>query len=258
MTTALVTGATAGIGAAFARRLAANGYDLVLVARDADRLAATAEDLVHRFGGSVEVLPADLGDAVQLGAVESRLADASRPVDLLVNNAGYGLNKSFVAASADDLATQVAVMVTAVLRLTHAAVPGMVERGSGGLLNVASIAGYMNAGPYSATKAWMLTFSAGLSEELRGTGVTVTALVPGFVRTEFHERAGQDVSGYPDRLWLDADEVAEAGIQAVRAGRSRVIPGTAYKAAAFAAKVLPTALVSRRYYAWRKPHRATD
>jgi short-subunit dehydrogenase len=252
---ALVTGPTSGIGRAFAQRLAARGYDLVLVARDEARLKELADELTTSYAVTCDVLVADLVDRDQLERVEDRLAEGQPPVDLLVNNAGFGLNRPFLEASADALESQVAVMVTAVLRLTRAAVPGMVARGSGGVLNVASVAGLLNAGPYGAAKAWVLTFSAGLGEELRGTGVTITALVPGFVRTEFHQRAGQDVSGFPDWAWLDADAVAAEGVRAVRSGKHRVVPGTAYKAAALAGKLLPATLVGRGYYSWRKPSR---
>ncbi len=204
MPTALITGATAGIGAEFARRLAAQGHDLVLVARDEDRLEATAADLKHRFGGAVAVLPADLADRDQCARVEARLADRDRPVDLLVNNAGFGTGHRFSRGQLADEERQLDVLVRAVLRLSHAAVGGMVERRHGGIVNVSSVAAWTPTGTYSAAKAWVTTFSEGLDAELAGIGVRVVAVAPGFTRTEFHDRAGMDMSSIPDWLWLDA------------------------------------------------------
>ena len=169
MGTALVTGATAGIGLEFARTLAARGHDIVLVARDRTRLEQLADEL-RALRVQVEVLPADLADRSQLATVEARLSDRSRPVEILVNNAGFGVPKRFADADVEDEQAMLDVLVTAVMRLTHAAVPGMVARGTGAILNVSSVAGWITGGTYSAAKAWVTVFSESLSIELAGTG----------------------------------------------------------------------------------------
>jgi short-subunit dehydrogenase len=245
MPTALVTGATAGIGAEFARQLAAQGHDLVLVARDQDRLDLAAAELKHRFGGAVEVLPADLADRDQCARVEARLAAVDRPVDLLVNNAGFGTGRRFTRSRLDDEERQLDVLVRAVLRLSHAAVPGMVERGHGGVVNVSSMAAWLPAGTYAAAKAWVTTFSEGLDAELAGTGVRVVAVAPGFTRTEFHARAGMDMAGVPDWLWLDADQVVRAALAALGTRRTVVVPGRQYRLLAGLARHAPSRLVAR-------------
>jgi hypothetical protein len=243
VTTALVTGATAGIGAAFAERLAADGYDLVLVARDVARLEATAADLRHRFGGAVEVLPADLAERAALARVESRLADRDRPVALLVNNAGFGTGSRFSRGDVADEERQLDVLVRAVLRLSHAAVGGMVERGEGGVVNVSSVAGYLPGGTYGAAKAWVTSFSEGLALELTGTGVHVLAVCPGFVRTEFHQRAGMDVRSIPDVWWLTPEQVVEQALTDLRRGRLVSIAGLHYRALTALARHTPRRLV---------------
>jgi hypothetical protein len=237
--TALITGATAGIGAAFVRRYAQDGYDLVLVARDVPRLEAQAADLRRRFGGAVEVLAADLTDRAQVRRVEERLADRSRPVDVLVNNAGYGLNHRFVGGDLDAEERLFDVLARAVLRLSGAAVPGMVARGRGDIITVSSVAGFAPLGTYSAAKAYATAFTQGLAAELEGTGVRALALCPGYVRTELHERAGINVSMIPERLWLDADDLVAACLADLADGKSISVPGAAYKAASVATRLVP-------------------
>lgn len=245
MPTALITGATAGIGAEFARRLAAQGHDLVLVARDEDRLEATAADLKHRFGGAVAVLPADLADRDQCARVEARLADRDRPVDLLVNNAGFGTGHRFSRGQLADEERQLDVLVRAVLRLSHAAVGGMVERRHGGIVNVSSVAAWTPTGTYSAAKAWVTTFSEGLDAELAGIGVRVVAVAPGFTRTEFHDRAGMDMTSIPDWMWLDPDQVVRAALAGLAGRRTVVVPGNQYRLLAGLARHAPSRLVAR-------------
>ncbi len=231
--TAVVTGASSGIGEAVARRLAAGGSGLVLVARDRDRLEALAADLGPYHGVEVEVLAADLATVEGRSAVEARLADGHAPVDLLVNNAGFGTTGDLVDLDPEAEDRQVQVNVLAVLRLTRAALPGMVGRGRGAVVNVASLAGlYPTPGTatYGATKAFVCSLTDALHEELRGTGVTATAVLPGFTRTEFQERAGWRPQAYlPDAVWMTADEVAAATLDGAAAGRARVVPGVAYK-----------------------------
>lgn len=246
MPSALITGATAGIGAAFARRLAADGFSLVLVARDEDRLGASAESLRLRYGVGVEVLPADLATDEGLGKVEKRLAEG---IDLLVNNAGFGHPGSFLDVPVAEELRMLKVHCEAVLRLTMAALPGMRERDRGAVINVASVAAFFTRGSYSASKAWVVNYSESVAAELTGTRVRVMALCPGFVRTEFHERASMDTSGIPDFLWLSADDVVREAMRDLARGRRVSVPDLRYKIIAGVGRLIPKGLagqVSRR------------
>ncbi len=243
--TALVTGPTAGIGRSFAHQLAAQGFDLVLVARDVDRLESEAAQLRSSYGVQVEVLPADLVDRAELARVEARLADRESPVDLLVNNAGFGLKQRFLDNSADAEQAMLEVLVTAVLRLSHAALAPMVERGSGGIINVSSVAAFLPRGTYGAAKAWVVSFSEWAHYEYADQGVSVTCLCPGFVKTEFHERMDVSRGSAPDFMWLDADEVVAKALADHAKGKAFSIPGAQYKAISTAARVVPTSLLKR-------------
>ncbi|MFM1964711.1 MAG: hypothetical protein RL134_436 [Actinomycetota bacterium] len=240
MGTALITGATSGIGLTFARTLARRGHDLVLVARDRERLEVVAAELRgHRV--EVEVLPADLADRSQMALVEERLR--TMPVEILVNNAGFGVPQRFSTGDLEAEQRMLDVLVTAVMRLTHAALPGMVARGSGAVLNVSSVAGWITGGTYSAAKAWVTVFSESLSIELAGTGVHVTAVCPGYTHTEFHQRASMEMDAVPEWMWLDTQDVVDRALVDVRKGRPVSVAGTQYKALSLAAQYLPRPLV---------------
>lgn len=317
MGTALVTGATSGIGLELVWQLAAARHDLVLVARDHQRLAALAEDLRQVAGVGAQVLPADLSTAQGRQKVAQRLLRtgaagtgspnpaeagsttrpgpagtgsgtgpqgyarldpaclrdhvrsqgpgrqggsrlparsargprtaqevARRPVDLLVNNAGFGLGQAFVGGDVDRERRALEVMVGAVMELSHAALPGMVERGHGAVLNIASLASLTAMGTYAAHKAWVRTFTEGLATELKGTGVSATVVCPGLTRTEFHERAHmEDV--WPSLVWTDAQEVARQALDAVRRGQVICTPTLRYQAAAALLRLSPRWLVRR-------------
>jgi short-subunit dehydrogenase len=230
--TALVTGASAGLGRAFATRLAATGYDVVLLARDETRLGELAADLEHRFGCTAELLCADLTDRDQLDRGAARLVDPDRPVELLVNNAGNALRKPFLANSVAEELRMLDLHVRATLVLTHAALGPMTERGSGGVINVSSLAGWIPQGTYSAHKAWVTTFSQAIARQVAPSGVRVMALVPGFMRTEFHQRAEIKADAIPGPAWLDADDVAAQTLRAWERGRTVHVPSTRYKAVA--------------------------
>jgi len=246
MPIALVTGATAGIGLAFAEQLAREGHDLVLVARDRQRLEQVAARLRERWQVDVEVLPADLTARQQLAEVEARLAaDAPQPVDLLVNNAGASLRKPFLANTIDDEERLLDLLVRAPLRLSHAALPGMVSRGHGAVVNVSSVAGWLPRSTYGAAKAWVTTFTEGLAVQLSGTGVHVMALCPGFVHTEFHERAQLKMDGVPEWLWLDAAPLVDAALSDLRRGKVVSVPSARYKGISVAARHAPLWLRSR-------------
>lgn len=244
MATAFVTGASAGIGKTFATQLAQRGHDLVVVARNQGRLEQLKADLEDRYSVSVEVLRADLNERSDIGLVADRLSDGSRPVDLLVNNAGFGLRKPFLRNEIGVEEEMLQVLVRAVMVLSHAAALAMRERGHGAIVNVSSVAGYLASGTYSAAKSWVTVFSEGLASELAGTGVTVTALCPGFTRTEFHERAGiKGDGGFPDFMWLQADSLVRTCLDDVNRGKVISIPSPQYKVAATALRLLPRKIV---------------
>jgi hypothetical protein len=243
--TALVTGPTAGIGASFARRLAARGDDLVLVARDADRLERLAGELRSEHGVEVEVLVADLADRDQLARVERRVADPDRPVHLVVNNAGFGHKRPFLENSVEDEQRMLDVLVTAVLRLTHAALGAMVTRGEGQVVNVSSIAGYLPRGSYSAAKAYVTSLSRWADATYRPQGVQVMALLPGFTRTEFHARMDVSRTSAPGWMWLDADRVVRDALHDLDAGRQLSIPGKRYQVLAALSRGVPVRVLSR-------------
>ena len=235
---ALITGGTSGIGAEFARQLAARGDDLILVARDRKRLDEMAAEL-SALGRSVEVIVADLSDPKATERVAKRLRDEANPVDVLVNNAGYGLRTKVLTPDIAEHDAAYAVMVRAIWVLGAAAAPGMRERGHGAVINVSSLAGQLSMGGYSAMKAWVRVYSESLANELHGSGVTVTALLPGWVRTEFHQRAAIRSSSIPDGLWLNVDRLVRDCLRDVGRGRVVSIPSVRYRLLSWLLKHLP-------------------
>lgn len=244
---ALVTGASSGLGAVFARQLAARGYDLVLVARRLGRIEALGQEIATAHGVRAESLAADLATDAGLAAVESRIAQ-SEALELLVNNAGFGTLGKFFEI---DMASQDAMHrlhVLAPMRLTHAALAGMVRRGRGGVINVASVAGFAAAPgsvSYCTTKRWMIAFTEGLDLELKGAGsaVKVQALCPGYTYTEFHDTLGYDRGRIPKFLWLNADFVVRDSLRGLDRDRILVVPGWQYKVIVAMVRILPMPLL---------------
>jgi short-subunit dehydrogenase len=243
---ALVTGASAGIGAAFARLYAGHGYDLAITARRVDRLRELADDIRLRSGVEVLVVPADLADPAAPEAILAEIAAHGRVVDALVNNAGYGLPGAYANTTWEEQGAFLQVMTVAPCELAHRVLPGMLERKFGRIVNVASLAGLIPGGPgatlYGASKAMMVRFSQSLHLETAGAGVHVSALCPGFTYSEFHDVAGTRAATHettPGWLWQGADEVAAAGYEAAEANRALCVTGAPNKAIAAFAKLIP-------------------
>ncbi|WP_245979619.1 SDR family NAD(P)-dependent oxidoreductase [Gryllotalpicola protaetiae] len=260
-TRALITGASSGVGAEFARQLAAAGLDLVLVARNAARLEAFADELRSAHDVEVEVLPADLLTKAGVKAAEARVGASVGRIDVLVNNAGFGLARDFDRNSVDDELELLTMLVEVPLRLTHAALAHMLPAGSGTIINIASVAGFTPRGTYSAAKAWLLTFSRWANVAYRRRGVRITAIAPGFVRTEFHQRLATDAHAavaadevarptqleraVPDFMWLAAPDVVRAALIDTMRGRAVSIPSLRYKLIVALARLTPDALAER-------------
>ena len=239
-TTALITGATAGIGAEFARQLAEQGHNVVLVARDATRLQAKAEELEKQYGIRAEVIAADLADDGGVAAVVARLTDPARPVEILVNNAGIGLLRSFADNDIAEEKKHLKLHVETAMELSHAALQGMLARQSGRIINVASVAAFLPRGSYSAAKSWLVSFSRGANLAYSKQGVTVTAVCPGFTHTEFHARAGIGESSIvPEWGWLEAEDVVRTALADVRRGIVLSTPSVRYKVASAALRIMP-------------------
>lgn len=246
---ALVTGASAGIGTALATGLAARGHDLVLVARRVERLEQIAADLRAAHDVQVEVLPADLESESGVATVEARLGRDDAPIELLVNNAGFGTSGRFHELPVAGEEAEIRLNVLALVRLTHAALVPMVERGHGGVINVSSVAAYQptpDGATYGATKAFVSSFTNAIHEELLGTGVKAMVLAPGFTHTEFHERALSDApNAVPEFLWQSAEEVADAALKAYERGRAVCVPGAHNRVATVFSGTLPAGITRR-------------
>ncbi|MCL2784792.1 MAG: SDR family NAD(P)-dependent oxidoreductase [Propionibacteriaceae bacterium] len=224
MTTALITGGTVGIGHAFAKALAQKGYDLVLASRDEAGLLKIAEEFTAKYGISVEVIPTDLAKREDVLALAARIEDADRPIDMLINNAGFAVHDSLMIEDISIHERAIDVMCLAVLILGGAAGRAMKARGYGSILNVTSSSASITTGNYSAIKAWATVYTEGLSNELRGTGVKVTAVLPGWVKTEFHTRGGVKAHNLPDLVWIDIDALVRRALKDLEAGKVLSIP----------------------------------
>lgn len=254
----LITGASAGIGAAFARLYAGHGHDIALTARRADRLELLAEELRRTYGVEVLVLPADLAEPGAVDRVIAGIEAAGRTVDVLINNAGYGLPGTYAQTAWADQQAFLQVLLTSVCEMTHKLLPGMVARGYGRIVNVASLAGLVPGMPshtlYGATKAFLVRFSQSLHLETLGAGVHVTALCPGYTWSEFHDANGtrELTKAIPSWMWLDAETVVEQGYRAVEANRPVRVTGGVNQLIAAICKVVPDGWVLGHVAKWSK------
>ena len=240
---ALVTGATAGIGESFTRLLAAKGFNLVLVARDEARLHERAAGLKEKFGAESVVIVADLATEAGCAKVENYIR--ANEIEVLINNAGFGINKAFTMSDLAKEEEVLKVLVRTPMRLMHVALPAMKERNSGIVINVSSVASFIAGGAYSASKAYITVLSESLSTELSSTNIKISALCPGFTRTEFHQRGRMKMAGLPNFMWLNSDVlVAKAWKDAV-SGKPVSIPGWQYKALVGLISSVPRAMVRR-------------
>ena len=240
---ALVTGATAGIGESFCRLLADNNYNIVLVARDLPRLQERATQLQAKFNVETHVIQADLSTDAGCSVVEQYLA--SNQVDVLINNAGFGLNKAFTMSELKAEQEMFDVLVRTPMRLMHVVLPGMKQRNKGVVINVSSVAGYIAGGSYSAAKSYLTVITESLHTELANTNIKVSALCPGFTRTEFHQRGRMSMKGLPGFMWLNSDKlVAKAWSDALK-GKAVSIPGWQYQLLVFVIHALPRSIIRK-------------
>ena len=238
---ALVTGATAGIGESFTRLLASKGYNIALVARDEVRLHERAAGLREKYGIQTFVLPADLATKSGVKSVEKYIQ--SYEIEVLINNAGFGINKAFTVSDLGDEQDLLNVLVRAPMRLMHVILPGMKERKSGTIINVSSVAGFIAGGTYSAAKSYLTVLSESLNTELKGTGVIVSALCPGFTRTEFHQRGRMKMKGLPSFMWLNADKLVAQSWKDAQAHQPVSVPGWQYKLLVAIVSIAPRSFV---------------
>jgi len=240
---ALVTGATSGIGESFTRLLAENNYNIVLVARDMPRLQERAQGLQEKFNVETHIIQADLSTDAGCAAVEHYIVN--NQVDVLINNAGFGLNKAFTISDLDAEQQMFDVLIRTPMRLMHVALPLMKQRNKGVIINVSSVAGYIAGGSYSAAKSYLTVISESLHTELAGTNIKISALCPGFTRTEFHQRGRMSMQGLPSFMWLDSDKlVAKAWSDALK-GEAVSIPGWQYQLLVFVIQTLPRSIIRK-------------
>ena len=240
---ALVTGATAGIGESFTRMLASKGFNIALVARDEARLHERAAGLREKYGVQTFVLPADLATDQGCKSVEEYLKEFE--IEVLINNAGFGINKLFTMSAIDAEQGLLDVLVRTPMRLMHVVLPQMKARNSGTIINVSSVASFIAGGTYSASKSYLTVLSESLHTELRGTNVKISALCPGFTRTEFHERGRMKMKGLPEFMWLDSDQLVARSWSDAQKGKAVSIPGWQYKLLVGFISILPRGMVRR-------------
>jgi len=240
---ALVTGATAGIGESFTRLLAENGYNIVLVARDLPRLQERALALESKYQISTVVVQADLSIDSGCATIENYISN--NQIDVLINNAGFGINKAFTVSALDAEQQLLDVLVRTPMRLMHVALPGMKERNKGVVINVSSVAGWIAGGTYSASKSYLTVLSESLHTELTATNVRVSALCPGFTRTEFHQRGRMSMKGLPKFMWLNADKLVATAWKDAVAGKALSVPGIQYRILTFVIRNAPRSVVRR-------------
>jgi short-subunit dehydrogenase len=238
---ALVTGATAGIGESFTRMLASKGFNIALVARDEARLHQRAGALREKYGVQTFVLPADLATDSGCAAVEEYLKEFE--IEVLINNAGFGINKAFTASALDAEQDLLDVLVRTPMRLMHVVLPQMKVRNSGTIINVSSIASFIAGGTYSASKSYLTVLSESLHTELRATNIKMSALCPGFTRTEFHERGRMKMKGLPEFMWLDSDQLVARSWSDAQSGKAVSVPGWQYKLLVGFISILPRRIV---------------
>ena len=240
---ALVTGATVGIGESFTRLLAQNGYNIVLVARDLPRLQERAKTLEATFGIATTVIQADLATDTGCKTIEDFIAN--NQIDVLINNAGFGINKAFTMSQLDAEQQLLDVLVRTPMRLMHVALPGMKERNKGVIINVSSLAGWTTGGTYSASKSYLTVLSESLHTELSSTNVKVSALCPGFTRTEFHQRGRMSMKGLPAFMWLNSDKVVATAWKDAVGGKAVSVPGWQYQLLTFVMRNAPRPMVRK-------------
>ena len=240
---ALVTGATSGIGESFTRLLAENNYNIVLVARDLPRLQERAQGLQEKFKVETHIIQADLSTDAGCTAVEKYIAN--NQVDVLINNAGFGLNKAFTMSALDAEQEMFDVLVRTPMRLMHVALPLMKERNKGVVINVSSVAGFIAGGTYSASKSYLTVLSESLHTELAGTNIKISALCPGFTRTEFHQRGRMSMKGLPSFMWLDSDKLVAKSWNDALKGAAVSIPGWQYRLLVFVIQTLPRSIIRK-------------
>jgi uncharacterized protein len=241
---ALVTGTTSGIGKAFCELLAELGFNLILVSRDSQRMEQQSKELRYKYKNiQIQIIKADLSNVAHIKKVELRLSNYKKPVSVLINNAGFGINSSFSGSTIESQENLINCMVVAPMKLTYSAVKTMESIGGGIIINVSSVAAFMAGSTYCSAKSWLTVFSESLHGELKDNNIKIHSICPGFTRTEFHERCKQDVSGVPDIFWLKPEKIAEIAWRRANKGAVLSIPGLHYKGLVFLHRYAPRLIV---------------